>query len=309
MTLQQLKYVVALDDFRHFVKAAQHCFVTQPTLTLQVKKLEEELNLVLFDRSVQPFVPTPLGERFIRKARQILMDVYNLKNMILEEQESLQGNFRLGIIPTLAPYLLPLFVHKFSEAFPNIHLEIHELTTQDILDGLHNTHLDMGIAVTPLMENNLREIPVFYEPFLVFASPEHPLTHLSIIQSKDIVQEGLWLLKQGHCFRDQVLNICDLDKEQPNSGYSFESGSIETLKNMVRNNQGYTLIPELSANEKIEKTYLRRFQEPEPVREVSLIVHQNFYKEQLLHELHGYIQKVIPKKFHRSQKRALISWR
>ncbi|MEM9919780.1 MAG: LysR substrate-binding domain-containing protein [Bacteroidota bacterium] len=207
MTIQQLKYVIALDEQRHFVKAAQQCFVSQPTLTLQVKKLEEELNLIIFDRNIQPFVPTPMGERFISKARQILTEVKNLKEMVLQEQETLSGLFRLGIIPTLAPYLLPLFIQKFSDAFPAVHLEINELKTKDIISGLNNYSLDLGIAVSPLKENTLREIPLFYEPFLVFASPGHRLSSLSIIQSKDIVQDGLWLLKHGHCFRDQVLNI------------------------------------------------------------------------------------------------------
>lgn len=310
MTLQQLQYIVALDTHRHFVRAAESCFVAQPTLTLQVKKMEEEIGIVIFDRKSQPLKPTPMGEQIIEKARQILRDVEGMKQMVSSEKDTITGNYKLGIIPTLAPYLLPLFLKYFSEQHPGVHLEVKEMQTEQIIKGLKNDTLDLGILVTPLEERSIREVVLFYEPFLVYTSQQNELSHKDIIQPDDITKEGLWLLNQGHCFRNQVLNICNQEVDfSPHEGFSFESGSIETLKNMVRNNLGYTLVPELSVNEPVDKTYIRAFTDPKPVREVSLVVHNSFTKELLLTNLRKAIIENVPAHFKKNQRFVTVKWR
>ncbi|MGD1847246.1 MAG: hydrogen peroxide-inducible genes activator [Salibacteraceae bacterium] len=310
MTIQQLNYVVALDTHRHFVKAAESCFVAQPTLTLQVKKLEQELGLTLFDRSVQPLVPTPMGELFVLKARQILRDVNSLMELVKSEKNDLEGTFRLGVIPTLAPYLLPRFLKDFSDQHPKIRLEIRELTTENILRGLKADTLDLGLLVTPVDENQLREIPLFYEPFWVFASAENPLLSQETVAPDSLTTDGLWLLQQGHCFRNQVLNLCQQNQLSPSeSRFSFESGSIETLKNMVKSNLGYTLIPELSLQQGDDQQYVRKFSDPQPAREVSLVVHSGFTKELLIDHLRDTILKHTPDHFRKNERFVRIKWR
>lgn len=310
MTLQQLHYVVALDAHRHFVKAAESCFVAQPTLTLQVKKLEQELGLTLFDRSIQPLVPTPMGELFVLRARQILRDVGSLKELVTQEKNDLKGTYRLGVIPTLAPYLLPRFLKDFSDQHPDIQLEIRELTTDNILSGLKTDTLDLGLLVTPTEEAQLREIPLFYEPFWVYASLDESILQNETISPDDLTTDGLWLLQQGHCFRNQVLNLCNEQRLTPSQNrFSFESGSIETLKNMVKSNLGYTLVPELSLQMKEDETFVRRFTDPQPAREVSLVVHSGFTKELLIDRLRESILRHTPEHFKKNERIVRVKWR
>ncbi|UII20614.1 hydrogen peroxide-inducible genes activator [Fulvivirga ligni] len=310
MTLQQLQYVIALDNHRHFVKAADSCFVAQPTLTLQVKKLEDEIGMSIFDRSSQPISPTIMGERFIIKARQILREVEGLKEMVNQELNEIKGTFKIGIIPTLAPYLLPKFLKDFSDDHPDIYLEIKEMQSEDIITGIQNSTLDIGLMVTPLHEGHVREIPLFYEPFLVYAHQHHPVLRKEKATAADITKKGLWLLDQGHCFRNQVLNICDESKNGDNGNrITFESGSIETLKNMIQSHSGYTLVPELAVNQKHDYEYIRRFEEPQPAREVSLVVHNSFTKELLLTKLRKYIIKGVPDSFKKNERFITVKWR
>lgn len=310
MTLQQLEYVVALDNHRHFVKAAESCFVTQPTLTLQVKKLEEEIDTLIFDRSKHPLEPTPAGAKIITKARQALREIEQLKEMIRDEKQSVKGVFRINVIPTLAPYLLPLFLRDFTEKYPEAHLIIEENQSETIIQGLKNGVTDIGILVTPLDEREIREIPLFYEPFLVYTSAGHSFYGKSKIKPEEITQEGLWLLNQGHCFRNQILNICNQRSVADRRlRFSYESGSIETLKNLVKKNMGYTLAPELSILEEMDKPYVKRFYEPQPAREVSIVVHQSFSKELLLKKLREEILTKIPPRFRKSSKFIKIKWR
>lgn len=309
MTLQQLEYIVALDNHRHFVTAAEKCFVTQPTLTLQVKKLEEEMGTQIFDRSKHPVEPTATGEQIILKARQILREANQLKEIVNTDKDSIQGTFRIGVIPTLAPYLMPLFLGEFTKNHPDTKLVIYELESERIIHNLNNDLLDIGLLVTPLEERNIREIPLFEEPFLVFAAENHPFYVKKEISPNDISVQGLWLLNEGHCFRNQVLNICN-QRHMPNeSGFSYESGSIETLKNMVRSNMGYTLVPELSVSNEMDNPMVKRFKGQQPVREVSLAVHSSFTKETLIEELRNAILKNIPKSFEKGKRFIKVKWR
>lgn len=309
MTLQQLEYVVALDSYRNFVLAAEKCFVTQPTLTMQVRKLEDEIGIQIFDRNKKPVKPTIAGERVVIKARQILREVNQLKEYISSERQSLQGSFKIGIIPTLAPYLLPLFLPQFTRSNPGTHLQILELQTDEIIKGIKNDTLDIGILVTPLLEKSFREIVLFNEPFLVYHPLEHPFARQGKIEPGMLNLNEMLILDEGHCFRNQMLNICNSDMTNSSLGFEYQNGSIESLKNLVNRGVGYTLVPELSICETRDRNQVKRFSEPEPVREVSLVVHKSFTKEMLIEILRNLILENIPDHFVKSKKYMKVLWR
>ncbi|MEM9526669.1 MAG: hydrogen peroxide-inducible genes activator [Bacteroidota bacterium] len=317
MTLQQLRYLIALDDHRHFGRAAKACFVAQPTLTTQVRKLEDELGQQIFDRASKPLRPTPLGQKILAQARVVLDEVAGLENMLEQETNQLSGTYTLGIIPTLAPYLLPLFVHPFSSKFPEVKLIIREMQSEQIIEGLQRQQLDLGLLVTPLEEKHLREIVLFHEPFLIYASPQEEILQQTPLLPEHLKQKDLWLLEQGHCFRNQVLNICSSRQNLSPAGeagrtnvpFTFQAGSIETLKNLVRHNLGYTIIPEMSVHPELDRDHVKRFAEPQPAREVSLVVHKTFSREQLIKELRQEILGVIPPGFRKENRYFSVNWR
>lgn len=310
MTLQQLEYIVALDTHRHFVNAAESCFVTQPTLTLQIKKLESEMGLQIFDRSKHPIEPTKTGLKVIESARQILREVNSLKSFVNMEKDDLNGTFRIGVIPTVAPYLMPRFLKQFIDANPKINLVIREIESEQIILDLKNDLLDIGILATPLEENSLRETPLYNESFLIYSAEQHPLFLKQHVQPSDLPQKGLWLLNQGHCLRNQVLTICHQKKNAQNNNLSYESGSIETLKNLVKSHMGYTLVPELSVIDSLNTDdRIQRFDKPEPSREISMVVHQSFNKEAILETLKSVILENIPEHFGKAKTYYRIKWR
>ncbi len=310
MTLQQLEYIIALDTHRHFVNAAESCFVTQPTLTLQIQKLENEMGTQIFDRTKQPIEPTKAGTAIIEKARQILREVNALKTFVNTEKDDLSGTFRIGVIPTVAPYLMPRFLKSFTDENPNIELIIREIESEQIIQDIKNDLLDIGILATPLEENSLREIPLYHEPFLVYTAEQHPLYVKDNVKPTDLPEKGLWLLNQGHCLRNQVLTICSQRRSAQNNNLSYESGSIETLKNLVKNHMGYTLVPELSVNDTLtQDKRIKRFEKPEPTREISLVVHQSYNKEAILEHLRNAIHKNIPERFSKAKTFNRIKWR
>ena len=308
MTLQQLEYVVALDNHRHFVKAANSCFVTQPTLTMQVKKLEEEIGIKLFDRDSTPLKPTAAGENIIIKARQVLMEVAQMKAFVSNETESVEGTFTLGIIPTIAPYLLPLFLPGFIAANPKTHLIIKELPTHQIINQLKNGLLDMGLLSTPLEEKMIREIALYYEPFLLYLPHKHNWTQTSDIDPKQLNQKEMLLLEEGHCFREQALAICHNRQQNKGRNFEYESGSIEALKGLVKQGMGYTLVPELAVTDELGADNIKRFVSPQPAREISLVVHNGFTKEALINRLHQSIIAVIPKQFVKAKTYTKVKW-
>lgn len=305
MTLQQLEYVVALDNYRHFVTAAEKCFVTQPTLTMQVKKLEEEIGTILFNRKKHPLEPTASGVQFILKARQVLREMQQLKEMVSDERESIAGEFRIGVIPTVAPYLIPRFAGEFLHRYPDTRLNIEEMKSESIIEALKSNKIDLGILVTPLDENELREIPMYQEPFMAYVSEDHQLYGQELIEAKEIEKaRGLWLLNQGHCFRNQVLNICEQEEEHT---LVYESGSIETIKALIRKQFGFTLVPELSTS--VEDPHAIPFTEPQPSREVSIVVHHSFAKEVLVEALRDEILKHLPGHFRKTEQYIRVKWR
>jgi LysR family hydrogen peroxide-inducible transcriptional activator len=310
MNIQQLEYIVALDDHRHFVNAANSCHITQPTLTMQIKKLEEEIEVQIFDRGKKPIKPTQAGEEVIIRARQILREITDLRNFVSNEQRSIEGEFRLGIIPTLAPYLIPRFLPQFIEENPNTHLHIEELESEQLLKALHNDRIDIGLMVTPAEERQIREIPLFYEPFLFYAPYDHPFMHNEFIEDKLLDPAKVLVLTEGHCFRNQTLDICGKQNQNNNAfGFFYESGSIEALKSMVRKGIGYTLVPELSVDSITDQPFVRRFAEPEPVREVSIVVHQNFSRQLLIDQIKNSILDNLPDNINKIKSVKKIKWR
>lgn len=298
MNLQQLEYIIAVDDHRHFAKAAEKSFVTQPTLSIMVQKLEEELGVKIFDRSKQPVTPTKEGEEIILRARQITAEVNRLKEYAKEIKDEITGTLHLGIIPTLAPYLLPLFLKEFTEKHPRLKVYVREMTTEEILEAIKKGSLDIAVAATPLHLDFLTEHPLFYEEFYVYATGNERVLRKKYLLPKDINLQHLWLLEEGHCMRSQVLNFCELKKSQGTAdNLHYEAGSIETLINLVEKQQGITIVPHLATVKMsaAQKQNLREFSKPKPTREISLLTLHTFPRKKLLESLKSVILKKIPR--------------
>jgi LysR family hydrogen peroxide-inducible transcriptional activator len=310
MTLQQLEYLVALDTHRQFVLAAEKCFVSQPTLSMQVQKLEDELGVLLFHRTKGGIEPTPVGAKVVQQAREVLRAAKQLREAVQLEKGELVGELRLGIIPTLAPYLVPLFLLELVERHPQLRVQVEELQTEAIVQGLQANRLDVGLLVTPLDDRALQEIPLLEEPFLAYVAEGHPLFGQATVRPADLQAHDMWLLQQGHCFRQQTLNICTPPAAAEARPFTYESGSIETLKHLVRQNRGYTLVPELSVLDELEhNAMLKRFAAPEPVREVSLVVHHSFVRLPLLTTLRDIILQRTPARLHARGAGQKIRWK
>ena len=309
MTFTQLEYVIAVDSFRHFAKAAKSCFVTQPTLSMQIQKLEEELGIIIFDRSKQPVLPTEQGADLIEQAKRIMAERDLMQEIIHSNKNSVNGSLRIGIIPTLAPYLLPLFVHSFVSKYPEVKLQVSEMTTSVILQRLKEGSIDAGILVTPLNDPSIREENLFYEELVAYVSKNNAAYKKSYVLPTDIDPNKLWLLEEGHCFRSQIANLCELKKKSiKGTNFEYEAGSFETLKRMVDLYDGVTVLPELAIAEMTpkQKEQIRNFKQPVPVREVSLVVRRAFLKRRLLDALKKEILSTIPVKIRKNKKTLIV---
>ena len=296
MNLQQLEYIVAVDTHRHFEKAAEQCFVTQATLSMMIKKLEQELDVVIFDRSRQPVIPTEIGRTLVEQARVVLKELQQFQLLSKEAKSGTAGELRIGVIPTIAPYLLPLFLTGFLKKFPAVRLRIVEQTTEHLLQLLASDKLDVAIMATPLTEKGFSEKHLFYEEFKVYVSEENKSLKKKYIMAEDIDINKLWLLEEGHCLRSQVLNLCEIQKQQAIIHHlDYETGSIESLLKITEMNGGITIVPELATIhfDKKEKEKLRHFKAPVPVREISLVTYRHFVKRKLLEVLETEILSVI----------------
>ncbi|GCC53668.1 hydrogen peroxide-inducible genes activator [Chryseotalea sanaruensis] len=307
MTLTQLEYIVALDTYRHFVLASEKCFVTQPTLSMQIQKLEEELDVKIFDRTKQPVIPTEIGASIIAQARITLREASVIRQVIAEQKDNMTGEIRIGIIPTLAPYLLPQLFKNIREKYPQINLVIKETITEEIVQELKYNRLDCGIVVTPLKDNSIKEDILFYEELFVYVSKKNALHDKKYVIPSEIDPNQLWLLEEGHCFRSQVLNLCELRKYS-NVNFKYETGSIETLKRMVDKSDGITILPELAVMEfsQAQMKHVKRLKDPSPAREVSLVTHRDHVKMRLINSLKEEILSVIPKPMHKLQKKKVV---
>ena len=297
ITLTQLEYIVAIDEYRHFATAAEKCFVTQPTLSMQIKKLEDELGVIIFDRSRQPVVPTDLGAKLIEQARMTLSATQRIKEIIQEEQQEVEGTLKIGIIPTLAPYLLPVFIGPYIRKYPAVKVEVEELVSEEIIRRLKRDMLDVGLFVTPYHDEKIVERPVFYEEMLVYAHPDSELLKKKEVGHEGIVTSDIWMLGNGHCFRNQVVNLCEMSASQhKNLPFEFESNSLETLMRIVDVEGGFTLIPELALQymSPEKKKQVRSIANTKPLREVSVIYSRHFTKQRLITLLCDEIKSVVP---------------
>lgn len=295
MTIQQLEYILAIDKYRHFGHAAEACFVTQPTLSAQVNKLERELDVLIFDRSKMPVIPTEIGVQLIEQAKRVVAESKGIYEMIAQLKGNIGGMVKIGVIPTIAPYLLHLFVGSFLEKYPKVQLQVEEILTEEVVKRLKNDELDLGIVSTPLNEQGILEKPLFYERFYAYLSKGHPLLESATLNADQLTSNDLWVLQQGHCLRDQVLSICDQSRSQ-RMNFQYESGSLEGLKNMVDRYKGITLLPELATlnMNPEEKSRLRPFSHDQPQREVSIILTRTFLKKKLVELLYQEIVEAIP---------------
>jgi LysR family hydrogen peroxide-inducible transcriptional activator len=295
MTLTQLEYIVAVDTHRHFVMASEKCFVTQPTLSMQIQKLEEELGAKLFDRTRQPVIPTDIGIRVIAQARLVLREALIIEELINDQKDIMTGEIRIGIIPTLAPYLLPPLFKQMRERYPDVELTVKETITDDVIHELKSNRLDCGLVVTPLNDSSIREDVLFYEELFVYVSRKNALYDKKYVLANDIDPNQLWLLEEGHCFRSQVLNLCELRKSS-DFHFKYETGNIETLKRLVDKSDGITILPELAVMEfnKVQMKFVKRLKQPSPAREVSLVTHRDHLKTKLLKTLKDEILNIVP---------------
>ena len=298
MNIQQLEYIVAVDNYRHFSKAAEASFVTQPTLSMMIQKLEDELGVRLFDRTQTPIEPTDIGRKVIDQARVSIAQIHQIKEIVEEEKGITKGVFRLAIIPTVSPYLLPKLMQTHREQKTDIRLVINEMTTNQILSGLAKGTIDGGILATPLHDDRMKERPVYYEKFLAYVSPNERFLHAkSSLEESDLNGAKLWLLDEVHCFRTQILNLCSLKSNTiVNPTFTYEAGSIETLINIVDNNDGITVIPEMALshlNDK-QKQNVRLFNKKRPVREISLITRKDFLRDRLIEIIEEEIKMSVP---------------
>ena len=308
MTLVQLEYIVAVDEHRHFAAAAAACFVTQPTLSMQIQKLEEQLGVVIFDRSRQPVVPTKIGGEIISQARVVLSESRIITELIDEEKGQISGELRIGVIPTISPYLIPLFIKSFSEQYPEVALSIEEHITDEILVRLMENKLDIGILATPSGFDSLNEDVIYNEEFVAYLGKGHPLNEVNAIDPFLLDTDDVWVLDEGHCFREQVLNICQHPAAE--GSVNFKSGSLEALKRIVDNQGGMTLLPELATYSLSpeEKQQLKWFKDPKPVREVSLVTHRSFLKRRLTEALYNTIHATLPVELEDKKNVQRIKW-
>lgn len=296
MTLQQLEYILAVNQFRHFAKAAEYCRVTQPTLSAMIQKLEEELDTRIFDRSQQPVCPTPVGIHIIEQAQNILVQANRIKNIIEEEKHSLTGTFKLGILPTVAPYLLPRFFPQLMKKYPDLDIRVVEMKTNDIKKALQTGEINAGIVASLAGMEELQQTPLFYEQFFAYVSREDALFNNEVIRTSDLNGEQLWLLDEGHCFRDQLVRFCQM-KSARASQLAYHLGSMETFMRMVESGKGVTFIPELAVLQlgDAQKELVRSFAIPCPTRQVVLLTNKNFIRHTLLEVLVKEIKLSVPK--------------
>jgi|TARA_B110000208_G_scaffold41150_1_gene54535 LysR family hydrogen peroxide-inducible transcriptional activator len=297
MTITQLKYVLAVAEHQNFTKAAAHVFVTQPTLSMQIQKLEEELSILIFDRSKKPIELTEVGEKIVNQARNIVNESERMQDVVDQEKGFIGGDFRLGIIPTVMPTLLPMFLKSFIKKYPKVHLKIEELTTAEIIIKLNDGHLDAAIAATPLVQEKIKERVLYFEPFVGYVPLNHRLNSKKYLDRSDLDINDILLLEDGHCFRDGVINICkSLKHNAAIDSFQVESGSFETLIKLSNEGFGMTLLPYLNTLDipkEEQKKYLRYFNEPSPAREVSLLYRKSELKMQIIDSLYDIIAGII----------------
>ncbi len=293
MTLTQLEYTLAVAEEGNFTIAAEKCFVTQPTLSMQVQKLEDELGVKLFNRNTKPIALTPIGLKILSQAKTIVEEAKRMDDVVSMEKGEVKGDFKLGIIPTVMPTLLPLFLNSFIKKYPKVNLKIEDLNTSSIEEGLENGKIDAGIAATPLENIKLIEKPLYYEPFVGYIPEIHPLSKLDTITPIDIENNDILVLEDGHCFRDHILKLCKTTTIS--QSFDLKSGSFETLINLVNEGPWMTILPYLQTLNLSGKNIknLRYFEDPEPAREISIVYNKSQLKLPVIEALSNLIEGIV----------------
>lgn len=298
VTVTQLAYALSVARLRHFGAAARACHVAQPTLSVQVQKLEETLGVILFDRSKKPVMVTDVGRRIVDQAALIIQETQRIADIVADAQGRVQGDFHLGVIPTLAPYLLPRFLPGFTARYPDVRMFLTELQTDAIVHRLREGGLDAGLLATPLGHRDLTERPLFHEPFVLYVARSHPLFRKSSIRRSDLRREDIWLLAEGHCLRTQVLTLCESRMARSDDRrVRFDGGSLETLVRVIDSGDGYTLLPALAAEQVRDperRAMVKPFADPPPSREISLVFNRAFLKRGILEALAETIPAAVP---------------
>ncbi|MDR1918797.1 MAG: hydrogen peroxide-inducible genes activator [Tannerellaceae bacterium] len=295
MTIQQLEYVLAVDTFRHFARAAEHCHVTQPTLSMMIQKLEDELKVRLFDRNVQPVKPTAAGKKVVEQARKVLYQASLIKDIVTEEEHSVKGTFRLAVLPTIAPYLVPRFFLKLTEKHKDLDIHILEMKTTPTLAALLNGEIDAAIIASRPVESELQGEVMYYEQFFGYVSRNEPIFKNELIRTSDVNGERLWLLDEGHCFRDQLMRFCQMEQVRVRQG-AYRLGSMETFMRMVESGNGITFIPELATYQlgQEQQELVRPFAIPKPTREIVLVTRKDFIRHAISDLLIKSVKASVP---------------
>ena len=293
MTITQLEYVLAVAEHKNFTRAAESCHVTQPTLSMQIQKLEIELDTLIFDRTKKPLRLTDIGVKIIEQAKNIVNEAKRMQDIVDLGKGFIGGEFNLGIIPTIMPTLLPMFLQNFTKRHPQVKLQIHELNTEKIIQQIKDGNLDAGIAATPLEEEGIRERILYFEPFVGYIPAKFPLHQQGKIRPENLDISQILLLEDGHCFSDGVLNLCSASRKMNTDNFQLQSGSFETLIKLADKGMGITLLPYLHTLTLPHKENLRYFEDPSPAREVSLIFSDNELKQQITDALHKVIMGVV----------------
>lgn len=305
-TLTQIEYVLAVEKHRHFGKAAEACHVSQPTLSQQVQKLEDEVGVIIFDRVQKPILPTPEGAHFLAQAKIVIRENEKLLYFAQKKGEKISGEFRLGVIPTVASDLVPLFISDFSKLYPGVNLTVEELKTDTVLDEIKNDRLDGGVLATPIEEQGFKVHPLYYESFVLYLSKNHKLLEKKSVSAKDLDGSEMWMLTDGHCFKNQVINFCSFESTAPVlKNIHFQSGSLRTLQNIVKSSNGYTFLPRLMMREMSEsevRNHVREFKSPEPSREISFIYRRDHWKLDIISAIEKTIVKNLPKEVLKEKK-------
>lgn len=295
MNIQQLEYIIAVDQFKHFSKAAAHCNITQATLSMMIKKLEEELNVVIFDRKMNPILTTEMGREIIDEAKKALFHSNEIISLAKSKSHKVEGKLRMGIIPTIANSLLPKILFPLIDKYPLLELELFEITTQNIIRQLKEGTIDVGILSTPLHDEKIEESILYYETLMVYGNIDK---NKKYILPEELSKQPLWMLEEGHCMRDQVIQLCQINKAEPlPKNLKFQANSFETILNMVDVMGGLTFIPELyyETLSSERKSKVIEFKAPIPVREISMVFYRPFAKLRMIEKLSEDIREIINK--------------
>lgn len=309
ITITQLEYIVSLDKYRNFVEAARRCFVTQPTLSIQIQKLEDYLQISLFDRTKKPVVPTSIGKEVIQEAKLILQNTNKIEELVNRKKGEVKGDFHLGIIPSVAGSIIPLFLESFINQYPDVDLYLYELQTEAIIEKLKSEEIDAGIASTPLEENSLKELPLYNERLFTYLYKDHPLTKKEILSPKELDINEVLIMAEGHCFKNQTLELCRLKKSAQAPKIHFESNNFQTLINLVDKRIGISLLPELilPSLSSSQRNNIRPFKNPSPIREISFVYRRSLVKESIFNSLNSCIKANLPANILLNKKGKILS--